>query len=552
MPFLAFTLVFYLFATSGALTYLALRSWLHAVTHGSHRNRWVEGHWACACRAAGFACLTLTALISAVSDRGQGIHGVDVVSLTRIGGCILLLISTPRRLRRRPIVSLAFASLLLGEAFVIVSARTTLPRALGASPPVLYVLSNVFMDIGIALMWRWYTRTILRVRLTDKFTLSFAVFSLFLVLFATLMVLAVIQLTLRDLAGIDISPLTSHSLDRLLTLLFVAVVTGSAILSYFVARVLSAPVNRMAVALRSIGAGDLDYRLRGIRSRDEMQDLAREINEMAKRLKEADSLRTEFVSFASHELRNPLTAVKGFVDTLNAYDAPDGGGMSQEERREIYEIIQSECDRLLRMTNELLETSRVEAGVQLQLHVSTFDTRKVITKVVEIMRTHTNRHELTPVLPEQGLMMEGDVDKFEQIFINLLSNAIKYSPRGGPIEVSAEDKGNAVELVVRDQGMGMTPEQAEHVFDKFYRIQEKSRQRPTDAKGTGIGLYLTRALVNAHGGNIRVKSAPDEGSSFIVTLPKKQGASRSDVPAEIIDEAPAEGHPARNLPLTSP
>jgi len=372
-------------------------------------------------------------------------------------------------------------------------------------------------------------------------------------LFAMLMILAVIQLTLGGSANIDISPLAPHSLDRLMTLLFIAVMAGSAILSFFIARSLSAPVNRMAAALRSIGAGDLDYRLRGIRSRDEMQDLAREINEMAHRLKEADSLRAEFVSFASHELRNPLTAVKGFVETLTAYDTPEEGGLTQIERREMYEIIQSECDRLLRMTNELLETSRVEAGVPLQLHLSTFDIRKPIAKVVEIMKTHTQRHQLTTTLTDVPLLIECDLDKLEQILINLLSNAIKYAPNGGQVDVAIEDRGNAIELSVRDQGIGMTPDQAEHVFDKFYRIQERSgRKRPVDINGSGIGLYLTRALVNAHGGNIRVKSVPDEGSVFIVTLPKKQMPPSSD-PGDEGDIVFTEPHEksSKRLPLIS-
>jgi two-component system phosphate regulon sensor histidine kinase PhoR len=330
---------------------------------------------------------------------------------------------------------------------------------------------------------------------------------------------------------------------------------GSAILSYFVARVLSAPINRMALALRSIGSGDLDYRLRGIRSRDEMQDLAHEINEMAERLREADSLRAEFVSFASHELRNPLTAVKGFVETLTQYDTADERALSLEERREIYEIIQSECDRLLRMTNELLQTSRVEAGLPIQMKVTSFDIRKPIEKVVAIMRTHTDRHDLTAALPEQPLLVEGDIDKIEQVLINLLSNAIKYSPRGGPIEVMAEDRGNTIEFSVRDQGVGMTPEQAQHVFDKYYRIQDGSlRAKPGDATGSGIGLYLTRALVNAHGGTVRVRSTPDEGSVFIVTLPKIQspgsdpasdGADRRPEPTPRYDRVETTPGPAR-------
>jgi signal transduction histidine kinase len=202
------------------------------------------------------------------------------------------------------------------------------------------------------------------------------------------------------------------------------------------------------------------------------------------------------------------------------------------------------------MTNELLETSRVEAGVPLQLHVAGFDARKAAVKVVDIMRTHTEKHQLRISAPEQPLVVEGDMDKIEQILINLLSNAIKYSPRGGPIDVIVEDRGNTVEFSVRDQGMGMTPDQAEHVFDKFYRIQERSRQKPSDAKGTGIGLYLTRALVNAHGGNIRVRSVPDEGSTFIVTIPKRQSPVLESEP-EICEDGAEDVKAPRRLPLIS-
>ncbi|MCW3059541.1 MAG: multi-sensor signal transduction histidine kinase [Capsulimonas sp.] len=528
MRILAFLLGFYLFATSSALAYLSLRSWLYYAAHGTPRALWRQSHWLHACRSAGFACVTVAALISAVSDNGQGVHLIDIVSITRMGGYVLLLASTPRRLRRRPLVSLAFALLLLGEAVLLLNASGSLPHSFapinGVRPMML--VSMAAMDIGMWLLWRWLTRTVLRVRLTDKFTLAFSIFSVLLMMLVTLSVAAVIQLSLRDLVGIDpaIVQMAYQNLDRPLIVLFVAIVASSAIVSFFLARNLIEPVNQMGGALRRIGKGDLNYRLRGVHSRDEMQDLAHELNRMAQRLKEADALRAEFVSFASHELRNPLTAVKGFIETLDIMDTPEGAGVSQEERAEIYGIIKEECERLLRMTNELLDNSRVEAGRPVVMHVRTFDVRSPSSKVLEIMRTHTKKHRLFLTAPEQPVPIEGDVDKFEQILINLLSNAIKYSPDGGLVELIVDDKETSVDISVRDEGMGMTPEQAEHVFDKFYRIQDVTngvgKAGSLPVLGTGIGLYLTRALVNAHGGTIRVQSAPEHGSIFTVTLPK--------------------------------
>jgi signal transduction histidine kinase len=522
-----FILQFFFFAVSSALTYLAMRSWLHYASHVDQRRLWEQSHWVHAARSIAFAFMTMTALIGTVSEYPDGVHGLNLLTFSaRIAGYALLLVSTPRRLRHRPLVGLAFILMLLGEAIKILDVSGTLPVAFSSGKAIVVakLTSTGCMDVGIAFLMLVYTRTVLRVRLTDKFTLAFSIFSLFLLFAVMLSMRAVILATMADMPALGNQMIDSvtQSLDRMLPVIFIGLVVAAAITSFFLARGLIAPVNRMAVALQAIGRGALDYRMHGIRSRDEMQDLAVELNDMARRLQQADALRAEFVSFASHELRNPLTAVKGFIDTLALLDSPAGDGMSQEERTEIYEIVRSECDRLLRMTNELLDNSRVEAGMPVVLNVQQFDVRRRADKVAGVMRQHTTKHTLSVYGPDQPVLIEADPDKLEQILINLLSNAIKYAPNGGAIDLLVEDKGTAVEMSVTDKGVGMTAEQAERVFDKFYRIQDNAGDRsPRVALGTGIGLYLTRALVSAHGGNIRVKSVPDEGSTFTVTLPKK-------------------------------
>jgi signal transduction histidine kinase len=542
MWIVALLLIFILFATSSALTYLSMRSWLYFATHPRPRRGWHETHWVHAARSIGFGCVMMAALFGVINERGVTAHGVDLLSLTRMAGYVLILASTPRRIRRQPILWLSITLLLFREAVLLLYSSGSIASAYS----VLILLATAAMDCGMALLWRIFTRTVLRVRLTDKFTLAFSLFSLFMMIVLTFSMFAVINVTLTEELGPD-NPtilLVNQNMGRPLVILFVALVAAGAITSFFVARTMIAPVNRMGGALRAIGRGDLDYRLHGIRSRDEMQDLAVELNDMARRLHEADALRAEFVSFASHELRNPLTAVKGFIDTLAMLDTPEADGISQQERIEIYEIVRGECDRLLRMTNELLDNSRVEAGMPVVLNLQQFDVRRRLQKVADVMRQHTSKHDLRVFVPDQSVLIEADPDKLEQILINLLSNAIKYSPQGGPIDVSVEDKDTSVQIDVTDRGIGMTAEQAERVFDKFYRIQDGAgRDAVKSAIGTGIGLYLTRALINAHGGTIRVKSIPAEGSTFTVTLPKKPAP-----PAPPVEEPqPAEEHAKKKL-----
>lgn len=535
LPFLGFLLSFFLLlAASSALTYLSVRSWVRSRMERDSNRVWRVSPWSHALRTCGFFLLTLGSLVGAVYDPDLTIGRIDMLSCTRILGDLLILFSTPRRLRSRPLFGLAVMLLLLGEAMVVLRTQgigASLPVP-GTNVPLLSVLSILAMDCGIAVLWNRFTRTILRIRLTDRFALAFSVFSVFLVLLVTLCILVVLQTNLIDLLGLtpgQIAP-ASAALNRILIILFICVVAASAIISVFLAQSLIAPVNRMNIALQAIGKGEWTTRLRGIRSRDEIQDLAHEINTMATRLKEAEELRLEFVSFVSHELRNPLTTVKGFAETLRAVDQPEATGISPEERAEIYLIVCEECDRLLRMTNELLDTSRVEAGKPVTLNAQNFDLVHLARRVTLIMSKLSDRHDIEVTPNQSTIPLEADPDKIEQILINLLSNAIKYSPDGGAVTVSLRDGASKVEVEVRDSGVGMSVDQAARVFDKFYRIQDSSvgTAHQNTTQGSGIGLYLTRALVNAHGGTIRVESTEGKGSVFSVTLPKLQRLTVSE------------------------
>src|SRR5690242_18113792 len=256
MHILTFLAWFYLFVTSGALTYLSVRAWLSSAPHGSGDRLWHEGSWARALRATGFAGVTLAALLLSVSERGARLHLFDVVSLVRIAGYVLLLVSTPPRLRRQSVVALAFALQLLGESLLLLNGRSAVPGRLlgdwGLPSVTLVLVATLCMDGGMALLWQRYTRTVLRVRLTDRFTLAFAVFSLLLMLVMILSVVAVIQASLHEMVDSRQVDQSLQALSQPIIILFIAGLATPAIISFFLARILIAPVNSSGTALPPI------------------------------------------------------------------------------------------------------------------------------------------------------------------------------------------------------------------------------------------------------------------------------------------------------------
>lgn len=235
-------------------------------------------------------------------------------------------------------------------------------------------------------------------------------------------------------------------------------------------------------------------------------------------LEEASRLKSDFIGFVAHELRNPLTTIRGYVQTLLA-DPEET--ISPEMRAEFYEAIEADSDRLLDMINELLDVSRLEAGRPLTLALKSVELRPLLEKLARRHRFYkyfTERHEIVtefaPNLPETILADEG---KLNQIVSNLLSNAIKYSPEGGRITLGAANEGaESVVIRIADQGVGLTAEQRDRLFHQYERIE---RDAIKNIPGTGLGLYLVKSLAELHGGDIRCESQPGKGSVFLVRLP---------------------------------
>jgi two-component system phosphate regulon sensor histidine kinase PhoR len=240
-------------------------------------------------------------------------------------------------------------------------------------------------------------------------------------------------------------------------------------------------------------------------------------------IKNVDKMKTAFVSTVSHELRTPLTSIKGFISTLLQ---DTDGFYDNDTRLEFYTIIDTECDRLRRLIDDLLNVSRIESGATLEMNATPFNLRDMLDKVMMIQNGSTykkSNHTLSYELPaDVPPAIEADQDKVEQVFHNLIGNALKYAPGGGPVTVTARtlhDQG-MIEFAITDKGIGMSDQFLKKVGEKFARADNRDTRT---IGGTGIGLFLVKAFVEGHGGKMWPHSEGEgKGSTMFFTLPIKQ------------------------------
>ncbi|MBC7225950.1 MAG: GAF domain-containing protein [Thermoflexales bacterium] len=237
----------------------------------------------------------------------------------------------------------------------------------------------------------------------------------------------------------------------------------------------------------------------------------REELQAAQALSEANRLKAELISTLAHEMRTPLTSIKGYSTALLMEEA----SFSPETQREFLEIIDQECDVLQDLIHDLLESSIIDAGF-LKLEVQPVLLPRLVKMVVDDMARRSRRHRLVVDFPEDFPLVEADPDRIMQVLRNLLDNAIKYSPNGGLVVVRGEVRPDHVVISVADQGVGIAPEHLNRLFEKFFRIRSGLGRHVV---GSGLGLPIARTIVESHGGQIWAESQVDQGSTFYFTLP---------------------------------
>jgi signal transduction histidine kinase len=227
----------------------------------------------------------------------------------------------------------------------------------------------------------------------------------------------------------------------------------------------------------------------------------------AERRHRLDAARSDLVSTVSHEIRSPLTSVKGFVKTLLA----KWERFTDDQKRQMLATVNEDADRVTRLLGELLDVSRIDAG-RLQLHRQMVDVAAVARRVAERLDVGDESRVRVRLDDDELPKLYSDPDKLEQIFTNLIENALKYAE--GEIVVTAAVDDDSVRFTLADEGPGIAAAHLVNIFGKFFRPAGERRT------GTGLGLYITKGIVQAHGGRIWAESTPGEGSRFHFTLPR--------------------------------
>ncbi len=259
---------------------------------------------------------------------------------------------------------------------------------------------------------------------------------------------------------------------------------------------------------------------------EELDEAKRELQSSYEKLQELDKLKSQFLSIASHELKTPITAMSGFVQIAvrrvkrRLTDGPSTGDAWQKEEQtllEQLEVVYRQTGKLARLVDELLDVSRIESG-RLELRVADVDLRELATEVLGRHQLMATKHDLKLSSdPDDALHVRGDRDHLEQVLNNLIGNAMKYSPEGGQIDVTVTRVGaREVELRITDHGIGIQPEELARVFGLFYRSPDRLAR---DVGGMGLGLYITKEIVDRHHGRIWVESDVRKGTTFHIALP---------------------------------
>ncbi len=302
---------------------------------------------------------------------------------------------------------------------------------------------------------------------------------------------------------------TLSQLGGFMAVSILAAIGIAAVVGALLARSALAPIDRISQTAHAIThARDLGRRIEAPSTSDEVGRLAATINEMLARIEELFKVEQRFVADVSHELRSPLTAVRGNLDLLRRGAAED-----PVAREEALQAIDSEVGRMSRMVADLLLLARADAGVPIARERVELDT--LLLDVYRQARLMANGVKVTLGSEDQATVM-GDRDRLKQALLNLVDNAIKYTPSGGEVTLSLDKDTDWVRISVHDNGIGIAPENVPHLFDRFYRV-DKARAR--DAGGAGLGLAICKSVVDGHNGKITVDSQAGKGSTFTIWLP---------------------------------
>lgn len=333
--------------------------------------------------------------------------------------------------------------------------------------------------------------------------------------------------TLEELAGTEASAIIvarpAASLGEIVGDLFPRLVfsgligvAAALVLGFALSQSVAAPLRNIARAARSVARGNYRQRVPATGPR-EVRDLAANFNRMTEEVQRSQQTLRDFLANISHELKTPLTSIRGFSEAMLDGTIDDQVGIERSAK-----IISDESNRVLRLVQELLDLSRIESG-QVSMQQDAIDLRELFEHVGEVFALRSEESGVGLDVALQGnAHIRGDFDRLEQVMNNLLDNAFRHTPEGGTVRVACRDlQPGTLQVTVADTGPGIPLNDLPHLFERFYRGDNQNGRQ-----GYGLGLAISREIVRAHGGEIWATSEPGKGTTFVFTLPTAGRAAR--------------------------
>jgi signal transduction histidine kinase len=315
------------------------------------------------------------------------------------------------------------------------------------------------------------------------------------------------------------------NISRNTTLIALALALGlTIVIGILMTRAMLRPIDELGRGMKIVAGGDFepDVHIPAERA-DEIGDLARSFSTMTEQLTELDRLKAEFVSVASHEIKTPLSVIRGYVSLL-----ADGiyGEVSDVQKKTL-EAVSDQVDRLTRLVHRLLDISRFEAGGgRLELRrINVRDFLDELTGGFHVLAFQNGIDFSVNVAGDAPVNVEGDADRLNEVLGNILSNAFKFTGHGGKIALDARRDGAGLAVEVRDSGVGIPSDKLPKIFEKFYQVDNSAQPR---SAGSGLGLAIAKEIVEAHGGTITAESEAGKGTRFRVTVPERPPAPHAE------------------------
>lgn len=298
---------------------------------------------------------------------------------------------------------------------------------------------------------------------------------------------------------------------------FVAVFV--AIFVYLISKRITKPLSELTSAEKSIAGGDFKRRV-NIDTENEFSELGDTFNNMADSIEQLENMRSSFIANVSHDLRTPMTTIIGFVEGIM------DGTIPEEKRQWYLSIVLDESRRLSRIVTDLLDLSKLEQG-SFNIEPREFDINELMRlSIIKFEKRITEKNiSLTVGFETENMRVDADKDAIQRVITNLFDNAIKFTPEGGFIDVNTGVKDGSAYVSIQNSGLGIEKKDLMHIFDRFYK---SDKSRSLDKNGAGLGLYIVKSIIQAHGERVWAESEPGEFTRFSFTLAKANEKKKND------------------------